>query len=246
MIFKRREKRTWGEWLRDLVRPKKGWKRGVKYIGRRVQRLPDTPHRIALGFACGAAASFTPFFTLHALVAVLLAWVVRGNIIAGVFGTAVGNPVSFPLIATTCMQTGYWILGLNGDTAAATEQKLSFSYMTEQPFDFLVSIFSPYLIGGIIPGVLCGLGFYLALRPIVASFQERRRTVLARRAKEQVVKHRGPGRKQDEPGPEDFEGEEGAATAAAAAARRAANSIERISAAGAGLHAPRPADRASG
>ena len=30
--------------------------------GHRVRRLPDTPHRIALGFACGVFVSFTPFF----------------------------------------------------------------------------------------------------------------------------------------------------------------------------------------
>lgn len=237
MIFKRREKRSMGEKLRDLVQPRKGWRRGVKYIGRRVQRLPDTPHRIAIGFACGAAASFTPFFTLHALVAVVLAWAVRGNIIAGVFGTAVGNPVTFPFIATTCMQTGYWLLGLSGDTEAATQTKLSFSYLTEHPLDFFVSIFTPYLVGGIAPGLLCGLGFYIALRPIVAGFQNRRRQVLAKRARDRVGEAK---RGQSKPSSESAVGElsksreidgdaqeDGPIAVAAQAAARVSRSIDR-------------------
>jgi uncharacterized protein (DUF2062 family) len=69
MIFKRRK--TLGPLgrLLEVLQPRKSWRRGFAYVGRRVQRLPDTPHRIALGFACGAMASFTPLFTLHIVVA---------------------------------------------------------------------------------------------------------------------------------------------------------------------------------
>lgn len=253
MIFKRREKRSFWDMLRDLVQPRKGWRRGVKYIGRRVQRLPDTPHRIALGFACGAFASFTPFFTLHALVAALLAWMTRSNIIAGVLGTAVGNPFSFPLIAASSMQTGYWILGLSGDTTALTETKLTFGHMMDQPVDFFLSIFTPYLIGGLGPGLLCGLAFYFALRPLIAGFQDRRRTILAKRARELVHKRRSSKSSHDDEGGDAStiasKAVGNAASAAAAAAetarRRAAGSIERIGAALPEMKGRRPADEAN-
>lgn len=189
MIFQRREKLSlWGR-LRDLVRPRKGWKRGFRYIGKRVQRLPDTPHRIALGFACGALASFTPFFTLHALVAALLAWIVRGNLIASVFGTIVGNPISFPLIAATALKTGNWMMGRIANIEAANE-KMTFAYVTDHPLDFLESIFVPYLVGGFIPGLLCALACYLLIRPAVAGFQRRRRTILSERAETLVAERR--------------------------------------------------------
>lgn len=181
MIFQRREKRNLFERVRDLVQPRKGWRRGFRYIGKRVQRLPDTPHRIALGFACGAIASFTPFFTLHALVAALLAWTVRGNVISAVFGTIVGNPISFPLIAATSMKLGSWMMGRIHDESSL-DTKLSFDYVTSHPFDFLQSIFAPYLLGGIGPGLLVGLICYVLIRPAVAGFQLRRRTVLSERA----------------------------------------------------------------
>ena len=59
--------------LREAVLPKRGYRRGVEYLGHRVRRLPDTPHRIALGFACGVFSSFTPFFGLHIVLAAVIA-----------------------------------------------------------------------------------------------------------------------------------------------------------------------------
>lgn len=190
MVFKRREKLGFWARLRELAAPRKGWSRGFRYIGRRVQRLPDTPHRIALGFACGAFASFTPLFTLHALVAVALAWGIRANIIASIFGTIVGNPISFGFIAYICMTLGNWILG-RADAGVNLDEKLTFEYVSTYPADFLVSIFVPYLIGGLIPGALAGLAAYILIKPAIARFQKRRRDVLADRARTLLVARGG-------------------------------------------------------
>ena len=190
MIFKRREKLPFWTRMRDLAAPPKGWRRGFKYIGKRVQRLPDTPHRIALGFACGALASFTPFFTLHIFVAAFFAWIVRGNIIAGAFGTIVGNPISFPLIAAACMSTGNFLLMRAGGDDYST--KLTFEYAWNYPFDFFESIFTPYLVGGAIPGLLAAVASYFLLRPLVARFQQKRRDLLSDRARELVNRRQRP------------------------------------------------------
>jgi uncharacterized protein (DUF2062 family) len=186
MVFKRREKLGFWRKARAILSPQKGWSRGIRYISKRMQRLPDTPHRIALGFACGAMASFTPFFTLHALVAGLFAWVVRGNILAGVFGTIIGNPITFGLIAYTCMNMGNWLLGRIG--AGTDIDMLTFAYVWEQPFEFLHLIFIPYLIGGIVPGLICSVICYVLLRPAINRFQQRRRKILAGRARSLAAK----------------------------------------------------------
>ena len=242
MIFKRREKRSFWDTVRDLVQPRKGWRRGFKYIGRRVQRLPDTPHRIALGFACGAMASFSPFFTLHALVAVIFAYAVRGNLIAAAFGTIVGNPVSFPFIAAASMGAGNWLLGRVGEGEDALAAKMSFTYLWEHPVDFLESIFTPYLIGGLAPGLICALAFYFALRPMVGAFQERRRQVLSSRARE-LVKRRRAAAKKSEPGDGDGSGAPSGNRGGgpALAASKAAKPMDRLSSALPPLRPPRPA-----
>ncbi|MEM6973801.1 MAG: DUF2062 domain-containing protein [Pseudomonadota bacterium] len=154
--------------------PRKGLKRGVSYLGKRIRRLPDSPHRIALGVACGAVASFTPLFGFHFFVAVFLAWCVRANMLASAFGTAVGNPITFPLIAYASLSVGWWITG----EKVGDQDNLSFGWLTEN----IDAIFYPYAVGGILPGLTTGIVCYFVVGPFVAAYQERRRKKLAARA----------------------------------------------------------------
>ncbi len=196
MIFKRRNRASFWNRVREFFAPRKGFWRGMDYIGKRMRRLPDSPHRIALGFACGAFASFTPFFTLHFFLAAGLAWVVRGNILSALFGTIVGNPLTFPVISGISLWFGRWIMGRNDGgsdfeviTAAFAEafnsiwgtMKSWFGYgpsMMDGFLIFLDDVFLPYLIGGILPGLICGTIFYVIIGPLVAAYQVRRRQKL--------------------------------------------------------------------
>jgi uncharacterized protein (DUF2062 family) len=196
VIFKRRERPSTYDRLREALVPRKGWWRGLDYINKRMRRLPDSPHRIALGFACGAFTSFTPLFGLHFLVAAALAWLVRGNVLAALFGTAVGNPLTFPLISATALYTGRWLMGRyahGGNFEAITHAfaeglnaiwgtvKSWFGYgpsMWDGLLDFTNQIFLPYLIGGIIPGLITAAVLYWTIGPLVAAYQTRRRKKL--------------------------------------------------------------------
>jgi uncharacterized protein (DUF2062 family) len=201
MIFKRRDKPPfWGR-LREVLYPRKGFWRGMDYIRRRLHRLPDSPHRIALGFACGAFVSFTPFFTLHFFLAAGLAWAFRANILASVFGTVVGNPLTFPFIATGSLWLGRYMMG-RGDADSnfhavthafaegfnslwATMQSW-FGYgpsMLDGLLLFLDDVFPPYLIGGIAPGLVCAVVSYWTIGPIVEAFQKRRARKLAAKSR---------------------------------------------------------------
>ncbi len=193
MILKRREKPSLWARMREFVAPRKGFFRGFDYIGKRMKRLPDSPHRIALGFACGAFVSFSPFFGFHFFVAAFFAWIVRGNILAALFGTIVGNPISFPLISASALWTGRWLLGRHSDGSdfevvmdAFGEAFVSiwatikswFGYgdsMVEGLSYFMHDVFLPYLIGWLPTGLVAGVFFYWLLVPIVAAYQERRR-----------------------------------------------------------------------
>ncbi len=175
MIFKRRDRPPFRDRLREMLYPRKGFWRGMDYIRKRLHRLPDSPHRIALGFACGAFASFSPFFGFHIVLAAALGWLVRGNILAAVFGTMVGNPVTFPFIAAFSLNTGWRIL----DTGTrATDSDFSVGWL----LDNIEQIFLPYLVGGILPGLLAGVICYWFIGPIVEAYQKRRRRRLAKRA----------------------------------------------------------------
>ena len=196
MVFKRRERRSTVEQIRDAVYPRKGWRRAIHYIAHRIKRLPDTPHKIALGFACGVFVSFSPLFGLHFIYAGLCAFVVRGNILAGLLGTFFGNPLTFPLIATLSYGTGLWLMGVTNHHVAHAalnesvssgllglwHSLLSLVWLSEPRWDdvlhFFEQVFIPYFIGGLLPGLAAAAATYFLARPVVYAYQKRRRAKL--------------------------------------------------------------------
>ncbi len=208
MVFKRRDKPPFFSRLREVLLPQKGWRRGIEYLGHRVRRLPDTPHRISLGLACGLFASFTPFFGLHFILAVAFARVVRGNILAALIGTAFGNPLTFPFIASIALKTGRAILGHAPGTSnfqmltkafreffeVLWQSLLSLAGSGEAQWAkltiFLQDVFWPYLVGGILPGLIAAIACYFLCRPVVAAYQVRRRARLLARLRALEAKAR--------------------------------------------------------
>jgi uncharacterized protein (DUF2062 family) len=77
----------------------------------RLKRLPASPHRIALGFAVGVFVVFTPFLGLQLIICVLLAWMLRGSILAAILGSLVGNPLTYPPIWIATYSLGAILLG---------------------------------------------------------------------------------------------------------------------------------------
>ena len=183
-MFKRRNKRTTLKNLKDLFLPEKGWRRTVEYISHRIRRLPDTPHRIALGLACGVLACFTPLFGFHFLVGALLAFLVRANILAAILGTFFGNPVTFPFIAAISVRTGSIILDrvmeseqkiINADSWIQEADLTSFDVLKEFLLEVYSDKFIPYLVGGIIYGLFFAFIVYLLSKPLIITYQKRKR-----------------------------------------------------------------------
>ncbi|MEM9050110.1 MAG: DUF2062 domain-containing protein [Pseudomonadota bacterium] len=204
MVFRRRDRPGIWSRLRAYIAPRKGWRRGLEYLGHRVKRIPDSPHRIAIGLASGAFVSFSPLFGLHFFYAAGLAWLVRGNVIAGLIGTVLGNPLTFPAIAAASLGTGRWILGSSGraidfgEISAAFSEAVAGLWQTgrswfgygEPALDrlsaFGTEIFLPYLVGGLFTGGICAVATYFLSRPVIAAYQNRRRLRLMVRAREKM------------------------------------------------------------
>jgi uncharacterized protein (DUF2062 family) len=193
VVFKRRDRRSPIQVASELVYPRGGWTRAFHYVKHRVRRLPDSPERIARGIGAGVFAAFTPFYGLHFLVAAIGARLINGNIVAALSGTFFGNPLTYVPIGVICLQTGHFLLGtefeksetrgLMGKFADAMgDLKNNFLAMfTDRVADwhglglFYREVFYPYMIGGILPGLLAGvICFYLSL-PLIRTYQQRRR-----------------------------------------------------------------------
>ncbi|MEO1399345.1 MAG: DUF2062 domain-containing protein, partial [Pseudomonadota bacterium] len=111
MLLKRRKPAGFLEILRVSLWPRRSWVRSGRYVTKRILRLTASPHAIAAGVAVGAFTSFTPFMGLHFLLAAVLAWVLRGNLIASALGTFFGNPLTFPFIWAGAYKAGHFVLG---------------------------------------------------------------------------------------------------------------------------------------
>ena len=189
-MFKRRTPRTYLEIVAHWFYPRGGWARAGRYIGYRLRRLPDPAHKISRGIACGVFASFTPFYGLHFVTAAALAWLIGGNILASMLATFFGNPITFPVIATVSVELGTWMLGqprvppqdiLLGFSLASVEIWGNLAALVspetaqwDETRQFYSRIFLPYLVGGILPGIACGVGAYFMANPIIASYQKGR------------------------------------------------------------------------
>jgi len=220
MVFKRRNPRTFWRRMVAFVLPGRGYTRGWRYIGRRVQRIRDTPEKIALGFACGALASFTPLFGCHFFVAAFLAWALRANVVAGLFGTIVGNPLSFPFIATASLGMGRVLMGgqshtVDGEGVMSSfadvgsllwnallqglgihvENAVSWAVTKARFADFWDHVMVPYFVGGFVVGMTVAVTCYFVFRPAIAAYQKRRREKLALKKKSNGMQKLKSGKK---------------------------------------------------
>ena len=169
-----------------------------------MHRLPDTPERIARGIWAGVFTTFTPFYGLHFLVAFAIARVMRGNILAALMATFFGNPLTYVPIGLISLQTGYALLGTEFDEGkhrsfggkfADAGQDLWNNFLamfTDRVADwhglavFYNEVFFPYLIGGLIPGVITASISYYVSVPLIRAFKNRRKGVI--KAKFEAIK----------------------------------------------------------
>lgn len=200
-MFMRRDKPKLRHRARGFLWPSLGWKRSTQYLFHRIGRMPGTSYSIAAGFACGAAASFTPFVGLHFVLAGFCAWLIRANVMAAVIGTVLGNPWTFPFIWTLIFNLGMWV-GAAGRGASASE--LDFSRIFSSSMDAMLTfdlaylfetawpVLWPMFIGGIPAFIIVWIVFYFPLRPLIKHYQSSRR----KRVMREVVKSRDKKNRQ--------------------------------------------------
>lgn len=202
MVFKRRDKRSWLQVVADGLYPKGGWGRALIYIRHRLHRLPDTPQKIARGIGVGVFTTFTPFYSLHFVVAALLARMINGNILASLLATFFGNPLTYIPIGVISLKTGHFLLGTEFDEnvdkslvdkffgAASDLVTNLWALVSSAEADwsnlslFYNEVFFPYMIGGIMPGIIAGTTAYYLSLPVISTYQKRRRAKLKKKLEE--------------------------------------------------------------
>ena len=141
-------------------------KRASLFYFLKLVRVKDTQDKLAIGFACGSMVSFTPLIGFHFFLAVIFAYILRGNIVASLIGTFVGNPFTFPFI---------WIFIYNvGNIFFKNDQNVSLELTFQSLFDQGYDILMPMLIGSLIVSIPIWLISYFTLKFLMSSFKKRR------------------------------------------------------------------------
>lgn len=210
MVFKRRDRRSVWQIVTESVWPRGGWVRAFEYVKHRVRRLPDTPERIARGIWAGVFTTFTPFFGFHFVIAWIVARIMRGNILAALLSTFFGNPLTYVPIAAISLETGHFLLGSKprdgfkmslGEKFAGAWSDLWHNFLAiftpeQAHWDrlavFYHQVFFPFMIGGIIPGIIAGTIAYYLVLPVLRAYQNRRRKSLRAKLDQLKKKQAGP------------------------------------------------------
>ena len=141
-------------------------KRASLFYFLKLIRVKDSKDKLAIGFACGSMVSFSPFIGFHFLLAVIFAYILRGNIIASLIGTFVGNPFTFPFIWIFIYKVGN--IFFNNHQNFSLE--LTFQSLFNQGYDILI----PMMIGSLIVSIPIWFISYFTVKFLMTSFKRRK------------------------------------------------------------------------
>lgn len=141
--------------------------RFLSYYKLRLARLPASSYAVSSGFACGSMVSFTPLLGLHFILAVVFAFLIRGNFIAALIGTVVGNPVTFPFIWGLIYKVGTFVTSIKHVNLS---NNINFEMIINQTYE----IFFPMLVGGIVIAPLVWVITYVIIYSFISSYKKRK------------------------------------------------------------------------
>lgn len=136
-----------------------------KYITR-IKQLQGDPHYIAMGMGIGIFVCATPTFPFQTVLAVALAFILRGSKAAAAIGSGVGIPV-IPFFYLASYKIGKLILGHSSPFENKIESILE---LFKMGMDVSVAM----ITGGVIVGILPGIVAYLITHKIFTTLLSRK------------------------------------------------------------------------
>ena len=177
MILKRAKTETFLTRLRLFVWPRRSFTRSFKYFGKRLLRLRATPHTIAVGIAAGVFAACSPLLGLHIVIAITVAWLLSGNLVAAALGTAFCNPLTFPFIIAADIKLGALLLRKPPVSPDAPRRigslwgDIDFSHFWQHMHLIWQPLLKPLLLGSLPVGALCALVAYFISAYLIKVFK---------------------------------------------------------------------------
>lgn len=139
----------------------------------RFKTLQGDPHYIAMGMAVGVFVSITPTIPFHTVIAIALAFVLRGSKPAAAIGVWLCNPVTLPLFYLASYKTGMFLLTGILFIEETLPENIDFQHINElMKMGMDVSI--AMVVGGVILGIIPGFAAYFVTRKAVKIIRSRK------------------------------------------------------------------------
>lgn len=141
---------------------------------RRLILLGESADRVALAFAIGVFLSFSPFWGLHAVVGLVVAFVFRLNRVAVLVGIFVNSPWTVAPVASLGTALGLLILGTEVRLPKLAVKSIFSGEFWQEMLSEFENLFLPFLLGNLILALVAGLLAYFILRWILIQNARRR------------------------------------------------------------------------
>ncbi|MCC8193124.1 MAG: DUF2062 domain-containing protein [Deltaproteobacteria bacterium] len=149
-------------------------KRFIRYWYLRLVRIQASPHNIALGLAAGVFVGLLPVLPFQTVIAIALAFVVRGSKIAAALGTWVSNPLNWVPVYMMFYYVGRAVVPF--DVPPFNPSQLEMAEMIEMGWKF----FTVMMVGGLVVATPSAVfSYFIALKGVQA-YRTRRQARLSR------------------------------------------------------------------
>ena len=136
---------------------------------RGILTVKDSPHRVAMSFAVGLFIGISPFFGLHILLGLAIAWMLNLNRAVLIAAVLVTNPWTVIPVYSFCLWVGLYVMGRSLDVP-----ELDWSLFTvTNMIDGLGQMFLPILVGTAIVGLAASVLSYFAVYGAACRFRDR-------------------------------------------------------------------------
>ena len=141
----------------------------IQHFITRFKQLNGDPHYVALGMAIGVFISVTPTIPFHTVIALALAFILRGSKAAAAIGVWFSNPITIPLFYKGSYDLGISILGNSAPFSTEYESILE---LLKLGADVTIAM----ITGGVILGILPAIAAYFITRRIFIKLRLRKKS----------------------------------------------------------------------
>jgi uncharacterized protein (DUF2062 family) len=161
---------------------------------KQLKGLEDSPRAVAVGVAVGIFFGFTPLVGLKTLLAISVAWLLRGNRLAAAIAVTLHDIVLplMPVLLRWEYDLGYWVLSHPHESPPSIDLALHLHPRLWLHWSTFLTVGRPVLLGSLFFSTpACALSFVL-MRTFLERRQRRRRRARAPTEHEQPVTPNNP------------------------------------------------------